>query len=215
MAEPRTNTNYIAREAYQHDGAPVTYEEDRFSGLMGRYRLRRQMQAFAKLASDLGPDATILDCPCGNGRWLPMLAPQAGTLLGADISESMLRYTRERFAGTGSPPHLFRTDATALPLGDDSVDWVFSFALFKHLPVPLQYRALAEYARVARRGVLVSLLVLTPLRYEIWRRRKWPAYPVPREELDWMAEPAGLSLTGLESCVTPIGLEHLARFEPA
>ena len=76
-------------------------------------------------------------------------------------------------------------EAECLPLADGSVDYTFSHALTKHLPVPIQYAVLAEFARIARLGVICSFGVFSHLTYEFWRRRQLKeSYPVFLEELN-------------------------------
>jgi ubiquinone/menaquinone biosynthesis C-methylase UbiE len=156
----------------------------------------------------------MADVPCGTGRWWPQLAKRAGTILAFDISEGMREHARARAEGMdGVRVEVREGDAESLELEDGSVDWLFSFALTKHLPVPVQYAVLREFARVSRSGVICSFGIFTHLSYEVWRRRNRPeSYPVNREEVSWMAEHAGLSVESVLRCSTPIGVEHVVAF---
>ena len=105
-------------------------------------------------------------------------------------------------------------DAEQLPLDDQSVDYVFSHALTKHLPVPVQYQVLSEFSRISRKGVICSFGVFTHLNYEFWRRRRLvESYPVLYEELEWMATAANLSIVDLKKCNSPIGTERTVLFK--
>jgi ubiquinone/menaquinone biosynthesis C-methylase UbiE len=132
-------------------------------------------------------------------------------IVGVDVSPQMLRVARQR-AGSLHPTIevvLTEGDAEELPLDDGSVDYVFSHALTKHLPRPLQYRVLGEFARVAREGVICSFGVFNHFSYEVWRRRNLrESYPVLPEELHWMAEEAGLHVVTRRRCTTPVGVEN-------
>ena len=99
--------------------------------------------------------------------------------------------------------------AEKLPLPDKSVDYVFSHALTKHLPVPIQYHVLKEFSRISRLGVVCSFGVFTHVSYEFWRRRRLvESYPVFYEELEWMAEFAGLRVVKKIKCTTNLGTEN-------
>ncbi|HEY2636355.1 MAG TPA: class I SAM-dependent methyltransferase, partial [Solirubrobacteraceae bacterium] len=101
----------------------------------------------------------------------------------------------------------------SLPFPDGAFDVVFSFALTKHLPVALQSRVLAEFARVSRRGVISTFGVLDAISRPVWRRRGLvESFPVEREELARMAAGAGLRIEEMRKCTTPIGTERVVRF---
>jgi hypothetical protein len=82
----------------------------------------------------------------------------------------------------------------------------------KHLPLPVQYRVLSEFARVSRQKVICSFAVFGRLSHEYWRFRRPPdSYPVLPEELDNMSEAAGLRLEKLVKVSQPVlGLEYFA-----
>ena len=202
--------DYSARDAYQDYDVGAQYEKLRFSGAMGRYRRWAELRAVNMALEAVEPGSTILDCPCGIGRWWPTLAPKAGKLIAVDISDGMLAHARERAERSGLEVELVKADAESLPLADGSVDWVFSFALTKHLPMPVQYQVMREFGRVARRGVICTFGVFTHLTYEFWRRRKlYGSFPVLSEQLDAIAEEAGLVVEMKPHCTTPIGNERV------
>lgn len=208
--------NYSAKNAYTVEGTAESYEKIRFTGFLGRYRYRREQNAVRKLISTIPERALILDCPCGTGRWWAALSKRASAIVAMDVSEEMLNYARKQAETYAVPISVMKGDAEHIALPDDSVDFVFSHALTKHLPVPLQYQVLAEFARVARKGVICSFGIFTHLTYEFWRRRKLiESYPVIPEELNWMAKQAGLIVERAIPCTTPLGVEHTVFFRMA
>lgn len=212
----RPGFEYSARHSYDRGGVPERYESERFSGRLGRYRRMRERRAVEAMLGQLPRDMRILDCPCGNGRWWPVLAQSASSLVALDVSQAMLEYASNRSHEVGVPVEVAVGQAESLPLADESVDCVFSFALTKHLPVPLQYEVLREFARVARVGVICTFGVMSHATYEIWRRRRLPeSYPILPEELSWMADAAGLDIIDRRKCTTPIGVEHVVLFRCA
>jgi len=207
---------YSAKTAYE-DGALVkSYEADRFSSALGRYRYAREQRAVGAILDGLPAGISVLDCPCGIGRWWPLLGRRAASILAMDISEAMLDEARGRAAALDLPVEVRKGDAADLPLEREALDYVFSFALTKHLPMPVQLAVLAEFARVARRGVICTFGLFGPVSYEFWRRRRLvESYPLTLEQLEWMAGEAGLKVERRLPCTTPIGVEHVVLFSKA
>ena len=204
-------------DAYRDYSAGEQYDVVRYSGAMGRFRLWQQRRAVAWAVERISPGSSILDCPCGTGRIWWQLQRRGLLVTGTDVSPGMIRHARERSEQHGGSVAVVEADATSLPFADASFDWVFSFALTKHLDPPTQYRVLAEFGRVARVGVICTFGLLNHVTYELWRRRhaEWVAsgtaesIPLWREELEWMGNAAGLWLHESRRCTTPVGVEHL------
>lgn len=214
MSPERPPTHaYRAREGYAEDADAERYEEQRFAGVLGRYRRARELGAVETLLERLPRGVTIADCPCGNGRWWPVLAQRAGRILAFDLSEAMVRYARERAAHSEVEVEVQVGDAESLPLADGAVDYTFSFALTKHLPVSVQCQVLLEFGRVSRAGVLSTFPVLSHFTYEVWRRRgAADTFPLLPEQLERMAAAAGLEVQAMRKCTTPIGVERVVLF---
>jgi ubiquinone/menaquinone biosynthesis C-methylase UbiE len=207
---------YPAKTGYMNADLVADYERRRFSGALGQYRWRREQAAVGALIDRIPLGSSVLDCPCGIGRWWPLLLARAGQLTAMDISKEMLDAASRREEVASHSIELLTGDAEAIPLEDGSVDYVFSHALTKHLPWPVQYTVFAEFARVARKGIVCSFSVITPLNHGIWRRRNLAeSYPFIEEELRWMAKWAGMRLVEMRSCTTPIGIEQTVLFEKA
>ena len=167
-----------------------------------------------KIVGDLPGGLTVLDVPCGIGRWWPELSKVAQKIVAVDISEGMLGYARECAKAFAGSVEVLQGDSEKLPFGDAEFDMIFSFALFKHLPRPVQYRVMAEFGRVTKRYVVVALGVMNHATYEFWRRRRIAeSFPMMPEELTWMAQAAGLTVRRSLSCTTPIGVERLVLLE--
>lgn len=214
MISNRRSLYYSAKEAYQNYSIAADYERVRFSGILGRYRYVREFRAITSLVDMLPKDITIADCPCGTGRWWPVLASRAQRIIALDISPGMLRHASEQTKKIEIEVEVCKGDAECLPLSGGSVDYTFSHALTKHLPIPVQYNVLAEFARISRLGVICSFGVFSHLTYEFWRHRHLKeSYPVFFEELEWMAAAANLKLRTMRKCTTPIGVEHTVLFD--
>lgn len=205
---------YSARDAYQGEEAGANYMREAAAGPLSRYRRAVERRAIQALAAEIPAGARILDCPTGNGRWLPILAARSPAVTGIDLSVAMLRHAGEQGTACGMAGGFVCGEVERLPFRDASFDFVFSFALTKHLPWPVQYRALAEFGRVAAQGVICSFSLLGPVGYAVWRRRRIAeSYPVFREQLAAMAGEAGLRVGRVLRCSTPLGVEHLVRLD--
>jgi ubiquinone/menaquinone biosynthesis C-methylase UbiE len=209
MYDDGNDAPYLAKVAYRDITVAETYERVRYRSALGRYTHWREQRAVGELLERLPDAISMLDCPCGTGRWWPLLRAKASEITALDVSAEMLAYARDRPDLDKADVTFVRGDAESLPLDDDSVDYVFSHALMKHLPVPVQAQVLAEFARVARKGVLCSFPLLNHVTYEVWRRRDLTeSFPLLPEQLASLASAAGLNIEAQERCTTPVGVEH-------
>jgi ubiquinone/menaquinone biosynthesis C-methylase UbiE len=96
---------------------------------------------------------SVLDAGCGEGIVYRAMRKRGytGKWTGFDFSEQAVEFARQ-----ASPEaDWFHASAYQIPLADCSFDLIFSSQVLEHLPTP--ERALAEYARVARRNLLLSV----------------------------------------------------------
>lgn len=177
-------------------------------------RLARRALALA------GDPESLLDMPCGTGRFWPMLAATpARRLLAGDNSPAMLAAalgnatpaTRARF-------EVQRMDAFALPLADGAVDHVLCMRLLHHFAAPAdRLRILREIHRVARTGATVSIWVdgnLQSWRRRIQERRRAPDFPpnrivVPRAIFEAELAEAGFGIRARLDVLRGIGKRRL------
>ena len=114
-----------------------------------------------------------LEIGCGPGRLLKPMSAFFGEIHGVDISDQMVERARARLRGI---PHAHVHVALRSNLemfADESFDFVYSYAVFQHIPsreVVLGY--LAEARRVLRVGGLmrcqINGLPETAARYDTW-----------------------------------------------
>jgi SAM-dependent methyltransferase len=93
-----------------------------------------------------------LDLGCGLGRITRALARRFEEVAGVDVSAEMVRRAEELHPADELPNVSFHaTDGVHLPLEDETVDFVFSYEVFQHLPARDVMRGnLLEVARVLR-----------------------------------------------------------------
>jgi SAM-dependent methyltransferase len=97
-----------------------------------------------------------LDVGCGTGALCAAIADQCSpaVVAGVEPSEGFLKTARENLAGRAA---LHQGSATAIPLGDASIDVVVSGLVLNF--VPDQRAAVAEMARVTRREGTIAAYV--------------------------------------------------------
>ena len=196
-----TEPTYDAKTRYQDWVEVREFEAARYSSWLGRARLDGERRAVRKIFRGLPAAECVLDCPCGIGRWTPILLEHAQRIFGLDISVPMLERAHKEQANW-LPLLLARAEAERLPLADGCVDYVFCYALMKHLPPEVKRAVLREFARVARQGLVVSFAVFNPLTFLRWRWMNWRqrrrtrgavhSYPVWPKELETLAGEIGL-----------------------
>lgn len=117
---------------------------------------RREQRALRAIFGCLGRFSTILDVPCGAGRFVQLLLDSAATVIESDVSLEMLELSREQCSDPGRT-RWFQGDAGQLPLPDGGLDCVLCNRLLHHFRVRSdRVRILSELNRVTRRFVVVS-----------------------------------------------------------
>ncbi len=101
----------------------------------------------------------VLDFGCGLGRLTRALASRLGTVVGVDLSSSMVEQARELHASVSGCQFVVneRPDLTLFP--DDHFGGVYSNIVLQHMPRALGERYIAEFIRVTRPGGIVVFQV--------------------------------------------------------
>ncbi|MEQ8859051.1 MAG: class I SAM-dependent methyltransferase [Pseudomonadales bacterium] len=202
MADTRTDAPAV--------GYAEKYLRNQNRDARSRWRTGLERRALRRSLALAGYPQSILDLPCGTGRFWPTLAAHCdGELVAADIDPAMLAVAEREWPAelTGR----FRTLTSSgldIDAPDDLVDTVVSMRFLHHLARPEdRRRALTEMSRVARRTVIVSLW--TDRSLSAWwqhgksRRnlcKRTPGYGprvcVPAGLFEWEAGQCGLDVIG-------------------
>jgi ubiquinone/menaquinone biosynthesis C-methylase UbiE len=154
----------------------ASYDEHRFSGLLGHLKNWRDQRSVLRAARLAGDIDRVLDMPCGTGRFLRGLARHIPYLVGADVSREMIDVSRKNRRGRRQPlnlPEYAQCDAKHLPFRNNSFDLVVSGRFLHHLPAADRSQVLQELSRVSRVWVLGDFNVQHGLKYRLKRLRSF------------------------------------------
>jgi len=175
-------------ERYGSQAGAAAYRRKHEESLIRRLASWRERTLLGRMLERAGPLESVLDCPCGAGRFLPSVAEHAVRVWAFDRSTEMVRVAR----GDSRRGCFAVSDAVGIPLGDNTVDAVISMRLLHHIQGSEdRARILAEASRVARKAVIVSFADA-----DTWKGRRTSSRrrPISRDQLVGEAESAGLVL---------------------
>ncbi len=107
----------------------------------------------------LDPHASVLEIGCGVGRLLRPLAGRAQRVIGVDIAATMVAAGRSSLADLPNV-EFHHTQGRFETVADASLDLVYSFAVFQHIPTKRAIATyLAEAARTLQGGSVLKIQV--------------------------------------------------------
>ncbi|MFC1777671.1 class I SAM-dependent methyltransferase [Pseudomonadota bacterium] len=194
------------KQFYQDDSVAADYDSHRFEGKRRALRNQLKWAAIQSALKVAQPVKTILDIPCGTGRFTPMLAQQGYHIIGADISVPMMIEALK----LGSKENLYgyvQADAETLPFPENSLDCILSIRFMHHIDPATRILILRDMARVSSRWVIVDYRHRYSFRYRMraiklklgLTRRVLPR--VSRDELNQEFSAAGINIVK----VIPVG----------
>lgn len=126
-----------------------------------------------------------LEIGCGPGRLMRPLSDCFGEIHGVDVSDAMIELAREKLKEIphAHPHHAPGSDLKAF--ADDSFDFVYSYAVFQHIPdEEVVYRYFRETRRVLKEGGIarfqINGLPLAAQQYDTWSGVRIAAMDVAR-----------------------------------
>lgn len=180
---------------YRDPAVASDYDRRRYSGFWERINEGFVRRAVLRAVRSVGGLRTMLDVPCGTGRFTHPLQHAGLRMLGSDLSPAMIAVA----AGKGAGPRWVVADVTRLPFRDGAFDGAFNYRFLVHLDADRRVVALREMARVSRRALILgydhrhSLKHLSrELRHRLFGR-KAPKPRVDRADVERDAERSGLA----------------------
>jgi SAM-dependent methyltransferase len=160
---------------YNQSHSEAYYKKHK-QGFWRNFSNKREIACARAALQAAGTPTSILDLPCGAGRFWELLVESGATeLTAADYSADMLEVAR-----TSQPEELasrftlLNTSAFDIDLPDNAVDCIFCMRLIHHVGTTEdRLRILKEFSRVTRETVCISLWV--DGNYQSWRRKRLEA----------------------------------------
>lgn len=122
----------------------ANFEEFMESGQSSAQTLKRVLR--------IGPEDIVLEIGCGTGRIGASLAKECREWIGADISANMIEYARRNLKDCSNVRFQELTGCDLQGFPDNSIDKIYSSAVFMHLDPWDRYRYVKEAYRVVRPG---------------------------------------------------------------
>jgi SAM-dependent methyltransferase len=215
-SRPREDGYGYKREFYRSSQVAEDYDFHRFSTPERQKRNARKWAAICAALREATGVRTILDLPCGTGRFTGALAREGFEIVGSDISLEMLQKaaTVESPRQAGSDRLAIRgfvqANAEALPLRNDSLDCVVCIRFMMHVDPATRVRMLREFARVSRRWVVVDYRHKYTFRYVLTHTfgklglGRSPLSRVSRKDLEQEFAAAGFAIRKVVRVSTPL-----------
>lgn len=197
------SARWSAKKAHYQDEAVVArYDEERFRSRHERASTERKWRAIqSALGAHMSAGASVLDVPCGRGRFTSRILDAQWNLVSADLSLPMLRAARDVAGANMGLRGVVQGDAECLPFRDGNFDLVLSIRFLFHVPPELRAGILREMARVSKRFVVVDVrhkycYATHTKRLRAWvLRRRMPSARPGLREIDRDVEAAGLRIS--------------------
>jgi ubiquinone/menaquinone biosynthesis C-methylase UbiE len=169
-SKPKQHGYEYKKQFYQSAEVAADYDEHRFRTPKRLRRNARKWAAIQKALALTGGVKSVVDLPCGTGRFTGHLARAGYEVVGSDISAEMMGQA----AKLPSVQHAnirgyVRADAEKLPFASKSADCVMSIRFLFHVDPETRRRMLREFGRVSRRWVIADYRHKYSFRYGVWK----------------------------------------------
>ena len=188
---------------YKEVAVAERYDRERFSSLSGRVFNALEKHNMRKAFRAVPREHTVMDLPCGTGRFSEVLLEEGFKVVGVDISQAMLEVAKRKVERFGTRFETRVGDVRELAKQESKVyDVALCARVLMHFPLDEQITFLRSVAKLTRGRVVFTQSLSTP--YQRFRRRikemlgnQPPAgYPITEAELKTLLAVAGLKETG-------------------
>lgn len=201
VSRPGRRGDYAFKKGFYQDQAVAQdYDFHRWgSGKRAKRNARKWRAIRAALELTEGV-RTVLDIPCGTGRFTDSLAALGYEVIGSDISMEMMQVAQQKGDGSDGGLGFVQADAERLPLRTGSVDCIVCIRFMFHIDPPTRVRILREMRRVSREWIVIDYRHRYSLRYWLWGLRlklglvKEELPRVSRREMEQEFQEAGLQV---------------------
>jgi len=167
-SKPKAHGYAYKKQFYQSSEVAADYDEHRFRTPRRIRRNVRKWNAIRKALAVAGDVKSVVDLPCGTGRFTGHLVRSGYQVIGSDISLEMMPQASKLLA-EGNIAGYVRADAEALPFRTKSADCLMSIRFLFHVDPQTRRRMLREFGRVSRRWIIADYRHKYSLRYGVWK----------------------------------------------
>jgi ubiquinone/menaquinone biosynthesis C-methylase UbiE len=164
--------DYCRKHFYRDKSVAESYHEERFTHRRGIERDKALRIAVARALEFLPTIRTVLDLPCGTGRFTSFFCDRGLKYFGADIAREMLDVLVRDHRSKKITPMLVQSDGEMLAFKDNAFDCVVSIRLFQLIPQEVKVQVLKEMRRVSNQWLIVELMYVRSMR-EFGKTRYW------------------------------------------
>src|SRR5215831_2058334 len=170
VSKPKELGYAYKKQFYQSSDVAADYDEHRFRTPKRLRRNARKWNAIQKALALTGGVKSVVDLPCGTGRFTGHLARAGYEVVGSDISLEMM----QQAAKLPVVQHVnirgyVRADAEALPFRTKSVDCLLTIRFLFHVDPQTRRRMLREFGRISRRWIIADYRHKYSVRYGVWK----------------------------------------------
>src|SRR4029079_9498550 len=167
-SKPKAHGYAYKKQFYQSSEVAADYDEHRFRTPRRMRRNVRKWNAIRKALAVAGDVKSVVDLPCGTGRFTGHLARAGYQGVGSDISLEMMHQASKLLA-EGNIAGYVRADAAAVPLRPKSRACLMSIRFLFHVDPQTRRRMLREFGRVSRRWIVADYRHRYSFRYAVWK----------------------------------------------
>jgi SAM-dependent methyltransferase len=197
----RRGTTYAHKKGfYQSEEVAKDYDFHRWGSPERARRNVRKWRTILRALALADGVRSILDLPCGTGRFTGGLARSGYDVVGADIASEMMRVARGQVGPAPRFLGFVRADAEQLPFPTGAFDCVMSIRFLFHVDPASRLAILRDMARVSRRWLVLDYRHKYAYRYLMWKVRRalrlteTSLERVGRADLDRECEAAGIRI---------------------
>jgi SAM-dependent methyltransferase len=172
VSKPKVDEYSYKKDFYRDAAVAADYDQHRFTTPRRQRRNVRKWRAIRRALDQAGDVRSVLDLPCGTGRFTGHLARSGLNVIGGDISLQMMR--EAALSPAIQHPGIVgyaQDDAELLPFRDRCLDCVISIRFMFHVDPVTRRRILREMGRVSRRWLIIDYRHKYSLRWLSWRIR--------------------------------------------
>lgn len=192
---------------YKDVAVAERYDRERFTRLTGRLFNALEKFHIRRAFKDVPRDMTIMDLPCGTGRFAEVLLEEGFKVTGVDISPAMLHVAKRKVERFGDKFESRVADVRELAKQEQKrYDVALCARVLMHFPLEEQIAFLRSVATLTRHKVIFTQSLSTP--YHRMRRRL--------KKLIGNPPPAMFPITEMElkKLLAGAGLKEVRRIRP-